>query len=90
MKRILLFTAISIFLGFTKLHAQYIWTPQQSNTTSNLNCVNFIDASKGLICGDNGVILKTTNKGVNWFPLNSNTNQKLNYIYILTDLVIFL
>ena len=81
MKRIVLFTAISIFLGFTELPAQYIWTPQQSNTTSNLNCVNFIDASKGLICGDNGIILKTTNKGVNWIQLNSNTNQNLNFIY---------
>lgn len=81
MKRILLLVAFSLFLSFTELTAQYIWTPQQSNTSSNLNCVNFIDASKGLICGDNGIILKTTNKGVNWFQLNSNTNQNLNFIY---------
>jgi photosystem II stability/assembly factor-like uncharacterized protein len=87
MKRIILMVAFSILLSFPELPAQYIWNHQQSNTTSNLNCVNFIDDNKGLICGDNGVILKTTNKGENWFQLNSNTNQKLNFIHRRSGLI---
>ncbi|MDQ3019452.1 MAG: YCF48-related protein [Bacteroidota bacterium] len=87
MKRIFLMVIFLFLQSSFELPAQYIWNPQQSNTSSNLNCVNFIDDSKGLICGDNGIILKTTNKGENWFQLNSNTNQKLNFIHRRSGLI---
>jgi photosystem II stability/assembly factor-like uncharacterized protein len=62
------------------------WGPQYSGTTANLNDVYFYnDSLTGYICGDSGIILKTTNSGVNWIRQNTPVNTKLNSIYFLGD-----
>jgi len=42
-----------------------------STGVSNLNYVKFIDANTGFVCGDGGVVYKSTNGGVNWTLSNS-------------------
>jgi len=80
--RTILFIILSIIFYSLGANAQYVWHFQESNTTTNLNYIDFINAETGFVCGDNGLILKTTNKGINWTNINSNTSQKLNSIFI--------
>ncbi len=47
------------------------WRREASNNTLQLFSVYFTDTSTGYICGAGSPILKTTNGGVNWTPLNS-------------------
>ena len=61
------------------------WIEQQSGVTTPLNAVyvspyNFNSA---WICGDNGVVLKTTNSGTNW----SNVSANLPVIYNFTSII---
>jgi len=39
----------------------------------DLKCVTFVDASTGFAAGANGTIIKTTDGGENWVPLNTGT-----------------
>lgn len=60
------FLFISLAFLFLNLTASAEWTQQNSQTTSTLNSVNFINAQTGFAAGDNGVIRKTTDGGDNW------------------------
>src|SRR5438552_14532981 len=42
------------------------WYQQVSNTNNTLYSVQFLDNNTGYACGNSGIILKTTNGGVNW------------------------
>ncbi|TAL70472.1 MAG: T9SS type A sorting domain-containing protein [Bacteroidetes bacterium] len=48
------------------------WKRQNTNVTSELKSVFFIDKNRGWIVGDNKTILKTTNGGMNWEQLVEN------------------
>ncbi len=45
--------------------------PYNTGVTSSINSVFFLNASKGFVCGDSGVVLKTSNGGLNWTSINS-------------------
>ncbi|MBL0098472.1 MAG: hypothetical protein IPP46_19840 [Bacteroidetes bacterium] len=45
--------------------------------------VYFIDAQNGIIVGDNGTILQTTNGGGNWIPQTSGTGNLLLYVHFI-------
>src|SRR5688572_11432228 len=60
------------------------WFTQNSGTNTALNSLYFTDLNTGYVTGDNGTILKTTNKGLNWIPLSSQTNKNL-YSVFFTD-----
>lgn len=47
------------------------WFAQQSNATSHLYASSFINVNTGIVVGDNGIKLKTTNGGNNWIKLDS-------------------
>lgn len=53
------------------------WVQQVSNTSANLTSVYFIDINTGYACGSGGVIVKTTNSGVNWVVLTTGTTSNL-------------
>ena len=53
------------------------WYPQNSGTTQNLSKVQFVDANTGWAVGDSGLILHTSNGGVDWIQQASGTNLKL-------------
>ena len=61
-KTILLLIAIVLF-GHSSF-AQ--WTAQTSGTTNFIASVFFVNTDTGYVSADGGVILKTTNGGVNW------------------------
>ncbi len=46
------------------------WYPITSGTTRNLNTIHFPSSSVGYIGGDDSLLLKTTNGGLTWNPVN--------------------
>jgi len=55
------------------------WFQQASGTTINLHSINFHHGNENLVwsCGDNGIILHTSNGGVNWVQQVSGTANDL-------------
>ena len=56
------------------------WTPQVSGTNSNLYSMDFINHNTGFCVGSGGVILKTTNGGINWVTLPCPITANFNYV----------
>ena len=65
--------------------SETVWVKQNSGVTSNLNDIQMIDNTIGYVCGDNGVILKTTDGGNNWIKQTTNTVTNLNCILFLDE-----
>ena len=63
------------------VYTQTNWTIQNSKTSSDLNDVFFINQDTGWVCGDNGIILKTTDGGTNWHRKTSGTQETLRGIF---------
>jgi hypothetical protein len=57
------------------------WVSVVSNTTQNLNGIA-LDTNNAIIVGDNGTILRSTNKGNGWSVVNSGFSNKLNSVYV--------
>ncbi|MCH8325292.1 MAG: protein kinase [Bacteroidetes bacterium] len=58
------------------------WIKIESPTNENLNSVTFVNSTVGFSCGNNGVILKTTDSGNTWFISDSsitNILYKINF-----------
>lgn len=60
----------------------YTWSKQNYNGFENLRSVKFENENKGLICGENALILKTENKGVSWSIKHSLSGKYLNDIEV--------
>ncbi|HEY3251579.1 MAG TPA: YCF48-related protein [Ignavibacteria bacterium] len=56
------------------------WLQQISGITGQLRDCDFINQNTGWACGDNGVVLKTTNGGVNWIQQNTGVFKLLEGI----------
>lgn len=61
----------------------FTWSKQNYNGFENLRSVKFENENKGLICGENALILKTINKGVNWSVRHSLSGKYLNDIEVI-------
>ncbi len=85
MKRLIFFFIVALNLSAVFLcKAQW-----QQIYTGNINSVNFLDANNGMACGNNGIVVKSTNGGINWTVLNSGTTVNLNVIkYFTADIVL--
>jgi photosystem II stability/assembly factor-like uncharacterized protein len=59
------------------------WYSQNSNTTVELNTVQFIDENTGWIVGNSGTILKTDNGGISWQSVSGISNTALESIYFI-------
>jgi len=68
------------------LSQQPQWRRQQSGTTANLRGLWFVDSLKGWACGDSGVILHTSNGGIDWIKQNSGVNVALEDVFFLNSL----
>jgi photosystem II stability/assembly factor-like uncharacterized protein len=55
---------------------------KQWNRCSPSICL-FINENTGWVCGSGGVVLKTTNGGLNWYEQNSNTSAGLKVIHFV-------
>ena len=86
---------IIIFFFFTLLFnfkSEAQWIQQNSGTNQNLYDIEFINEKTGWAVGDVGVVIKTSNGGINWInipnpavgkPLSSIHLVDSNYIYIV-------
>jgi photosystem II stability/assembly factor-like uncharacterized protein len=52
--------------------------------------MNFINASTGIICGDNGIIRRTTNGGNNWTLINSGTTFDLQGVKFASSTLVYI
>jgi hypothetical protein len=57
------------------------WHAQTSGTRADLRSVYFADAQRGLVVGDQGTILATTDGGASWHPQTSSTQADLWSVY---------
>ena len=57
------------------------WYQQNSGTTKNLHDVVFLNAYTGIAVGDSGLILRSTNDGLNWVMQPSGTSNNLNDVF---------
>lgn len=62
---------ISLLFFSASADAEYYWERQQTPVTSDLHKCTFADSLYGWVCGNDGVILRTTNGGINWTIQNS-------------------
>jgi len=54
-----------------------------SKVVTSANDINFLK-STGYVVGNNGYVLKTTDKGINWFPVNIGTIENLNSVFVIS------
>jgi len=81
--RIMAVTALTLLIGWTcmaQAWAQGGWSRQNSQTTTDLTSVFFVDANTGWVAGENGTILHTTNGGSLWQTQNVPTAVDLESI----------
>jgi len=65
------------------------WEVLNSNVTTNLYGVDFIDYNTGIVCGLSGTMIKTTNSGLVWFNSNSGLSASLYDVEFVNDFVGF-
>jgi len=84
MKRSTLFILVFFILACVKLYSQpYGWFTQPSGTGNNLNGVYFASNTTGIVVGQSGTILRTTNGGTNWTTVTSGTSVHLFAVYFI-------
>ncbi len=75
--RIYFFLLLSALLVNTSYSQQY-WLRQPSPTNKWLSKCTFVDSLYGWVSGDSGIVIHTSNGGINWSVQNSNAGP--NYI----------
>ena len=63
---------ISFSFGYDLYSQLYEWTEQNSGVTSQLTSVWGVTRDVAWICGYNGTVLRTTNRGMNWLNVSGN------------------
>lgn len=61
------------------------WMLQISGTNDSLRSVKFLNSLTGWTSGTNGIILKTTNGGINWQTVSAGISNDLNSITIVSE-----
>lgn len=61
------------------------WAKLNSGTNETLNSVYFIDDTVGIVCGNNGIILKTSDKGETWRSIDVVEGLSLNDVYFVDN-----
>lgn len=74
------------FLVQKFLYSQTGWFLMNSNTKNDVNSIHFINNNTGIAVGDNNLILKTSNGGENWYPIEFNL-QLVNFmdVYMISS-----
>ena len=72
-----------VFILSVQAYSQDTWLQQDSPTTVCLRKCIFADTLNGWVMGDSGVILHTSNGGVNWILQNQNFEHYLIDIFFL-------
>ena len=79
------YTLFLIFiLACVRIYSQpYGWFAQTSGTSNNLNAVYFVNPTTGVVVGQSGLILRTSNGGTNWGSVTSGTGAHLFGVYFI-------
>ncbi len=78
---IVVISSIPVIIYPVHILAQ-VWTPINGLPVSvALKAVHFINPSSGWVAGENGTVMKTSDGGINWTLLTTNTTQTLRGIY---------
>ncbi|MBS1513819.1 MAG: T9SS type A sorting domain-containing protein [Bacteroidetes bacterium] len=72
----------SFFISISSF-AQNGWVQVPSGTTKSLSKAFFINSSTGWICGDSGLVMKTTNKGLSWAHHSLLTRDRLYDVFFI-------
>lgn len=64
--------SVICFIFISSHSYSQIWTEQVSGVTTDLKSVSVVDGLTAWICGYSGVVLRTTNSGVNWVNVSGN------------------
>ena len=84
MKKILL--VLIVLLSSTyNIYSAPGWFSQNSGTSETLNDVFFINSLTGWAVGDTGIIIKTTNGGINWFRQYNPNDKELLAVRFLNE-----
>jgi len=86
MKKII-FIAISILTISNNSFSQgdWYWIHPNPQGQDLFDC-QFINPQVGFACGDGGIVMKTTNGGMNWKVFNTGTNNEFLSVYFLNEL----
>jgi len=82
------FIPLFIFLimgQFHKTYSQNYWFKLNSPTTNFLRALHFADSLTGWVAGDSGLILYTSNGGLDWIEQQTNTNNNIKDIFFLDE-----
>lgn len=81
LKKLIIYIVIT--LSTVSASAQDYWLSSYSPNNINLKKAAFVDSITGWVCGDSGLIMKTTNGGQNWITQNTKTKAFLHDIFFL-------
>jgi hypothetical protein len=74
-----------LFCFASAIYAQQYWIEQPCPTTKALTELAFPDSLNGWACGDSGVIIHTSNAGLNWVVQSSGVTAAVDDIFFLTN-----
>ncbi|MCE1163993.1 MAG: T9SS type A sorting domain-containing protein [Bacteroidetes bacterium] len=72
-----------ILLLISNAYSQQYWLSLNSPVAMDLRKGYFLDSLTGWVCGDSGLIMKTSNGGINWARQNSKLSQPVHDIFFL-------
>jgi photosystem II stability/assembly factor-like uncharacterized protein len=79
-KHLQLMLGTLISMGFGSAYAQ--WSEKPAGTTNGITAMKFTDARHGFACGEFNTILKTSNGGASWQPVNNGTIPNATFLSI--------
>lgn len=65
-KKLLIVVLLTALFFSCKMNPEQIDTIYENKIIYGINDLCFINSKEGFLCGENGVILKTSDKGINW------------------------
>ena len=81
-----LFLSITVLLSYSRGMGQLPWDLLTSGTDVTLNGVDFINPDTGIVVGDQGLIMKTTDGGLTWeTKVPSGFGPNLNDVRIVSE-----
>lgn len=70
---------------FYKTYSQDYWFKLNSPTTKFLRALHFADSLTGWVAGDSGLIIHTTNGGLDWIEQQTNINSDIKDIFFVDN-----
>ncbi|MDD5362883.1 MAG: YCF48-related protein [Ignavibacteria bacterium] len=92
MKKLIITSLFFLITYYSLLisNCQSQWIQQYTGTTSNLYDMKFLNERTGWVVGDAGVLLKTTNGGINWVQMGYPVGGKpFNGVHIVDSNIVY-